>query len=168
MARYVIPFRPNGKTRLGDPRLAVCMAEDVMAAAAGVSDAPVLADELGGLGEAVSAALATVSGPVTIVNGDCPCVTSEELEELTASAPALVPARDGTTNAIALADAKDFASLYGPGSADRFAAHLGARRLDLPGLRDDVDTWEDLERVRDRVGRHTRGYLMQLERARAS
>jgi 2-phospho-L-lactate guanylyltransferase (CobY/MobA/RfbA family) len=168
VARYVIPFRPNGKTRLGDPQLAACMAEDVIAAAARVSRDPVVADKLGGLGEAVSAVLATVRGPVTIVNGDCPCVTSEELEELTAGAPALVAASDGTTNAIALADAKDFASLYGPGSADRFEAHLGARRLDLPGLRDDVDTWDDLERVRNRVGSHTRGYLLQLERARAS
>jgi 2-phospho-L-lactate guanylyltransferase (CobY/MobA/RfbA family) len=168
VTRYVIPFRPNGKTRLGDARLAVCMADDVIAAAARISADPVIADELGGIGEAVSAALATVRGSVTIVNGDCPCVTSEELEELTANAPALVAARDGTTNAIALADARDFASLYGPGSADRFEAHLGARRLDLPGLRDDVDTWDDLERVRDRLGSHTRAYLLQLERAQAS
>jgi 2-phospho-L-lactate guanylyltransferase (CobY/MobA/RfbA family) len=168
VTRYVIPFRPHGKTRLGDARLAVCMADDVIAAAARVSADPVIADELGGIGEAVSAALATVRGSVTIVNGDCPCVTSEELEELTANAPALVAARDGTTNAIALADARDFASLYGPGSADRFEAHLGARRLDLPGLCDDVDTWDDLERVRDRLGSHTRAYLLQLERAQAS
>jgi 2-phospho-L-lactate guanylyltransferase (CobY/MobA/RfbA family) len=168
VTRYVIPFRPNGKTRLGDARLAVCMADDVIAAAARISADPVIADELGGIGEAVSAALATVRGSVTIVNGDCPCVTSEELEELTANAPALVAARDGTTNAIALADARDFASLYGPGSADRFEAHLGARRLDLPGLCDDVDTWDDLERVRDRLGSHTRAYLLQLERAQAS
>jgi 2-phospho-L-lactate guanylyltransferase (CobY/MobA/RfbA family) len=168
VARYVIPFRPNGKTRLGDPRLAVCMVDDVIGAVMRVSDEPLIADDRGGLGEAVSAALATLSGAVTIVNGDCPCVTSEELEELTANAPALVAARDGTTNAIALADAKDFAALYGPGSAERFEAHLGARRLDLPGLRDDVDTWDDLERVRARVGTHTQGYLQQLERARAS
>lgn len=144
------------------------MVDDVIAAASRVSAELVIADKRGGLAEAVSAVLATIRGPVTIVNGDCPCVTAEELEELTASAPALVAARDGTTNAIALADAERFASLYGPGSADRFEAHLGARRLDLPGLRDDVDTWEDLERVRDRVGRYTRDYLLQLERARAS
>ena len=168
MARYVIPFRPNGKTRLGDPRLALCMADDVMAAAARLSDEPILADGLGGQGHAVAAALATLEGAVTIVNGDCPCVTSEELEELTANAPALVAARDGTTNAIALRDATDFALLYGSGSADRFEAHLGARRLDLPGLRDDVDTWEDLERLRARVGSHTRAYLEQLEHAQAS
>jgi len=38
----------------------------------------------------------------------------------------------------------------------------------LPGLRDDVDTWEDLERIRDRVGRNTRRYLEKLERVEAS
>jgi hypothetical protein len=59
-------------------------------------------------------------------------------------------------------------SLYGPGSAERFEAHLGARRLDLPGLRDDVDTWDDLQRVRVRVGSHTRAYLQRLDHARAS
>ena len=168
MARYVIPFRPNGKTRLGDSQLALCMVDDVIAAVAHVSDDPFVADEPGGLGEAVSAALATLTGPVTIVNGDCPCVTPEELEELTVNAPAIVAARDGTTNAIALTDAAEFASLYGPGSAERFEAQLGARRLDLPGLRDDVDTWDDLDRVRTRVGSHTRAYLHRLEHARAS
>ena len=49
--------------------------------------------------------------------------------------------------------------LYGPGSADRFVVALQATRLELPGLRDDVDTWDDLERVRDRVGPNTRTYL---------
>jgi 2-phospho-L-lactate guanylyltransferase (CobY/MobA/RfbA family) len=93
------------------------------------------------------------------VNSDLPCVTAAELEELTSAAPALVAAPDGTTNALALRDARDFQPLYGFGSAARFEARLGARRLELPGLRDDVDTWEDLERVRERVGMHTREYL---------
>jgi 2-phospho-L-lactate guanylyltransferase (CobY/MobA/RfbA family) len=83
---------------------------------------------------------------------------------LTASAPAIVAACDGTTNAIALRDADDFVPLYGPGSARRFAQRLGATRLALPGLRDDVDTWEDLERVRDRLGKNTRRYLSRLVR----
>jgi 2-phospho-L-lactate guanylyltransferase (CobY/MobA/RfbA family) len=155
MARFVIPHRVNGKTRLGNPRLAQAMLEDVQDAAAGaiVVDAPV------GQGRALADALAGLAGPVTIVNSDLPCVTTTELAQLSAAAPALVAAPDGTTNALALRDARDFEPLYGAGSAARFEQRLGAKRLDLPGLRDDVDTWDDLERVRDRVGRHTRAYL---------
>jgi hypothetical protein len=52
--------------------------------------------------------------------------------------------------------------LYGAGSAARFEEKLAATRLDLPGLRDDVDTWDDLERLRGCVGRHTRAYLATL------
>ena len=155
MATFVIPFHVNGKTRLGDRRLAEAMLADVWAA---VGEAVVVA-EPGGQGAALAAALSALSGPVTIVNSDVPCVTASELEALTAAAPALVAAADGTTNALALRDARDFEPLYGAGSAARFEQRLDARRLDLPGLRDDVDTWDDLERVRDRVGEHTRAYL---------
>lgn len=155
MATFVIPFSANGKTRLGDRQLAHAMLADVQAAAA---DALVV-DRPGGQGEALAAALAGVNGPVTIVNSDLPCVTAAELRQLSAAAPALVAADDGTTNALALRDARDFEPLYGAGSAARFEERLGAKRLDLPGLRDDVDTWDDLERVRDRVGKHTRAYL---------
>ena len=155
MATFVIPFHVNGKTRLGDRRLAQAMLADVQAAA---GDALVV-DEPGGQGPAVAAALTELSGPVTIVNSDVPCVTASELEALCAAAPALVAAADGTTNALALRDARDFEPLYGEDSAARFEQRLGARRLDLPGLRDDVDTWDDLDRVRERVGAHTRAYL---------
>ena len=155
MATFVIPFRANGKTRLGDSRLAQAMLEDVKEAATGA----LVVDTPGGQGQAVAAALTGLSGPVTIVNGDLPCATAAELAELSAAAPALVAADDGTTNALALRDARDFEPLYGAGSALRFEQSLGAKRLDLPGLRDDVDTWDDLERIRDRVGRHTRAYL---------
>jgi 2-phospho-L-lactate guanylyltransferase (CobY/MobA/RfbA family) len=155
MATFVIPFRLNGKTRLGDPQLAYAMLADVREAA---EDALVV-DRPGGQGEALAAALAEVSGPVTIVNSDLPCVSAAELLQLSAAAPALVAADDGTTNALALRDARDFQPLYGPGSAARFEERLGAKPLDLPGLRDDVDTWDDLERVRDRIGKHTRAYL---------
>ena len=155
MATFVIPFSANGKTRLGDRQLAHAMLADVQEAAA---DALVV-DRPGGQGEALAAALAGVKGPVTIVNSDLPCVTAAELRQLSAAAPALVAADDGTTNALALRDARDFEPLYGAGSASRFEERLGAKRLDLPGLRDDVDTWDDLERVRDRVGKHTRAYL---------
>ena len=55
--------------------------------------------------------------------------------------------------------------LHPPGKPDKLRVeHLGAIGLDLPGMRDDVDTWDDVERVRDRVGKHTRTYLNQLAR----
>ena len=136
------------------------MLADVRAAcrAAGAQQV-IVADAPGGQGEAVEGALLGREGPVTIVNCDVPAVTPGELAELNAAAPAIVAAVDGTTNAIALRDARQFVPLYGPGSAARFEEALGAKRLDLPGLRDDVDTPEDLERVRDRVGDNTRRHL---------
>jgi 2-phospho-L-lactate guanylyltransferase (CobY/MobA/RfbA family) len=168
MATYVIPYRVGGKTRLGDPKLALAMLSDVTDAVNEIAEEALVVDSPGGQGEAVAAALVVLRGPITIVNADLPCVTSDELEELTNRAPAIGAASDGTTNALSIRDPSEFEPLYGPGSAARFAAHLGAARLALPGLRDDVDTWEDLERVRDRVGENTRRYLKQLERARAS
>lgn len=159
MATFVIPYRVGGKTRLGDPGLAAAMLADVREATGG--DALVVAAP-GGQGAALAQALTDLRGPVTIVNGDVPCVTRPELEQLAAAAPALVAADDGTTNALALRDAADFEPLYGPGSAARFEELLAAVRLDLPGLRDDVDTWDDLDRLRARVGRHTGSYLATL------
>jgi 2-phospho-L-lactate guanylyltransferase (CobY/MobA/RfbA family) len=159
---YVIPYRSIGKTRLGDSGLAAAMVSDVADAcrAAGADDV-VIVGEPGGQGEAIRGALSAHSGPVTIVNADVPCATPDELRRLSASAPAIVPARDGTTNAIALQDAQHFVPLYGPGSAERYAVALQAERLDLAGLRDDIDTWDDLERVRDRVGSNTERYLAE-------
>jgi 2-phospho-L-lactate guanylyltransferase (CobY/MobA/RfbA family) len=165
MARYVIPFRVGGKTRLGDPELTQAMLRDVVAAVNALGAEPLIADGPGGQAKAIAAALDGVSGPVTIVNGDLPCVTPAELDELTRNAPALVAAADGTTNALSLRESGDFAPLYGAGSADRFVSHLGARRLALPGLEDDVDTWDDLDRVAERVGPQTRRYLGTLARA---
>ena len=165
MTTYLIPYRIGGKTRLGDPKLALAMLSDVTDAVNELSEVALVVDGPGGQGEAVAGTLAVRRGPVTILNADLPCVTSAEIEELTAAAPALVAARDGTTNALALRDVGDFKPLYGPGSAARFAKHLGAISLDLSGMRDDVDTWDDVERVRDRVGKHTHRYLNQLARA---
>jgi 2-phospho-L-lactate guanylyltransferase (CobY/MobA/RfbA family) len=158
MATLVIPYRSGGKTRLGDPQLALAMLEDVREAAGEA----LIVDGPGGQGTALAAALAQLRGPVTILNGDLPCVARGEIELLTAAAPAIVAAPDGTTNALALRDAGDFQPLYGAGSAARFEEKLAATGLDLPGLRDDVDTWDDLERLRGRVGRHTRAYLATL------
>jgi 2-phospho-L-lactate guanylyltransferase (CobY/MobA/RfbA family) len=154
MATFVVPFKRNGKTRLGDPALAWAMYLDVEAACSTLGKV-VLCDAPGGQGEAVAAALEGIQGPVAIVNADVPCVTTVELEQLVAAAPALVPARDGTTNALAFTDARDFRPLYGPGSAARF----GLEALDLAGLRDDVDTWDDLRRLGERLGPNTRRAL---------
>jgi len=160
VATYVIPYRSIGKSRLGDRELAEAMMSDVVAAcrAADPEDV-IIAGAPGGQGEAIQGALLTRSGPVTIVNSDLPCATPDELRRLSNSAPAIVPASDGTTNAIALRDARQFVPLYGPGSAARYRQALAANPLDLPGLRDDVDTWDDLDRVRTRVGPNTRRYL---------
>jgi 2-phospho-L-lactate guanylyltransferase (CobY/MobA/RfbA family) len=155
MALFVIPFRLDGKTRLGDPELARAMFTDVRAACEQVGDV-IVCDAPGGQGPAVAATLAGLEGPVTIVNADLPCVTPDELIELVEAAPALVSASDGTTNAIAFADARDFEPLYGPGSAARF----GLRRLDLRGLREDVDTPEDLLRLAAYVGLSTRRAML--------
>ena len=165
MTTFMIPFRVGGKTRLGDPGLAAAMLADVVAAVHELAPEALVVDGPGGQGKVLAGAIAVQRGPVTILNSDLPCVTSAEIEQLTQAAPAIVAAADGTTNAIALRDAADFTPLYGPGSAARFEAELGATRLDLPGILDDVDTWDDLERVRDRVGRNTRQYLAMLVQA---
>jgi 2-phospho-L-lactate/phosphoenolpyruvate guanylyltransferase len=159
MPAFVVPYKALGKTRLGDPELAEAMCRDVIAACRRLGDV-VIANAPGGQGGAVAAALARIpAGPVAIVNADVPCVTTAELEQLLAAAPAIVAARDGTTNAIALRDPGDFRPLYGRGSANRFERALGATRLDLAGLVDDVDTWDDLMNVAGRVGPQTRNAI---------
>jgi 2-phospho-L-lactate guanylyltransferase len=125
----------------------------------------VVQDPAGGQGAAVAAALARIArGPVLVVNADLPCVTPRDLLALLGALPerglALVEATDGTTNALALAEPRLFAPLYGPRSANRFRAHAAGHRFEaatlaIPNLEDDVDTLADLERVRPRVGRHT-------------
>ena len=122
-----------------------------------------------GQGEAVLAALAGVEpGPVLVVNADLPCVVADDLRALLAAAPpdgiALAEAADGTTNALSLPDAAAFAPLYGAGSAARFAEHAAALGLavvsvSVPNLVDDVDTLDDLRRLRDRCGPRTRACI---------
>jgi 2-phospho-L-lactate guanylyltransferase len=170
MASVVVPFRA-GKSRLTLPpqertELALSMLEAVVSAAVEVGQtlvvtedaagrslaeqlgAGVVADPGGGQGIAVAAGLATVTSvPALVVNADLPLATADDLHALAEAAPAFVAARDGTTNALALVDAAAFRSLYGAGSAHRFAA-LGLRAVHLPNLVEDVDTVADLERLR--------------------
>ena len=162
MVTIVIPFRAEApKSRLPEPiraRLAEAMLDDVRAACETHGDV-VVAEAAGGQGAAVAEALAALHGPVAIVNADLPCATAEDIAVLLAEAPALAAARDGTTNALSLADAREFRPLYGPGSAARF----GLRPIELENLVDDVDTIADLERVAERVGPATRSVLALLK-----
>ena len=107
------------------------------------------------------------AGPFLVVNADLPCVTARDLLALAGAVPddglALAPAADGTTNALALSSlAGLFAPLYGPGSAERFAALGPSRLVEAPNLMDDVDTVADLERLRGRLGPRTRSVLTSL------
>jgi 2-phospho-L-lactate guanylyltransferase len=193
MATVVIPFRSSDPKRrleaLGVPartRLAHAMLADVLAAATPVgpvlvvapealrlpTGARLVADPGGGQGAAAGVGLAaavTAGGapPFLVVNADLPCASTGDLLALARSVPegglALAAARDGTTNALALSGAELYRPVYGRGSADRFSALAPARRLDAPNLIDDVDTLDDLERLRDRLGEHTRRVLSLLD-----
>jgi 2-phospho-L-lactate guanylyltransferase (CobY/MobA/RfbA family) len=170
MATIVVPFRrENAKRRLrplpeeARAALAEAMLADVLAAAETVGRTIVASEA--DQGEAVELALRGVgSGPILVVNADLPCAQPRDLLALLGALPdggmALVEARDGTTNAVALTAPHLFAPLYGPGSAGRF--HARAERLDvpvvtaeIPNLVDDVDTLADLERLEGRLGSHT-------------
>jgi 2-phospho-L-lactate guanylyltransferase len=197
MPTVVVPFRGSeGKSRLArlplEARAAVreAMLADVLAAAEAVGKtfvvssarrlltaATLVRDDGRGQGAAVAAALdlaarAGASAPFLVLNADLPCVTARDLLALAAAVPpgglALVSAPDGTTNALALSSPELFAPLFGPGSAARFAALAPSRLLDLPNLRDDVDRPGDLERLRGRLGPHTRKALARLQAGAAA
>jgi 2-phospho-L-lactate guanylyltransferase (CobY/MobA/RfbA family) len=165
MTTVVVPYAGSGgKTRLDSGlrrRLSAAMLEDVVAAARSVGRV-IVADQSGGQGPAVAAALSGVEGVVLVVNADLPCATPDDLRALQAATPAdgfaLVEARDGTTNALGLSSAELFAPVYGPGSAARFRA-LGGVPVAIPNLVEDVDTADDLERLHPRCGPHTRAIL---------
>lgn len=134
--------------------------------------AAVVPDPGGGQGVAVRKAIEAVArGAVLVVNADLPCAAPEDLRSLLAATPgggvALVEARDGTTNALSLPGREVYAPLYGRGSAARFAEHVAGLGLEavsaaIPNLVEDVDTLEDLHRLRARCGPRTRGCLAEL------
>jgi 2-phospho-L-lactate guanylyltransferase (CobY/MobA/RfbA family) len=167
MATIVVPFRePTAKSRIPEPvreTLARAMLEDVLAVCREVGET-VVARGGGGLGAAVAAELDMVTaGPVLVVNADLPAATPRDLWTLLGAVPpdglALVEAADGTTNALALSSPGLYRPLYGPGSAARFRALAPARALDLPNLADDVDSLDDLVRLRGRLGPRTSAAL---------
>jgi 2-phospho-L-lactate guanylyltransferase len=198
VATVVVPFRGSDPKRRLDAltdgdrvRLAEAMLADVVAAAMAVgrvfvvSSDPVelpdgvehVPDPRHGQGAAVRAGLdaassAAAPSPFLVVNADLPCATPRDLLTLAGAVPehglAVVPAADGTTNALGLSDESHFDPLYGPGSAARFVALGGSRVLDAPNLVDDVDTVEDLARLASRVGPRTRIVLAAIQREAAA
>jgi 2-phospho-L-lactate/phosphoenolpyruvate guanylyltransferase len=155
---------------VGDTRVATPDPE--AAELARVAGAEVVRDSGGGQGAAVQGALDGIeAGPVLVVNADLPCVAAADLVSLLAVTPehgvALVEARDGTTNALSLPGPDTFAPLYGPGSATRFEALAAGLGLEvvfaaIPNLAEDVDTLDDLHRLRLRCGPRTRACLAGL------
>jgi 2-phospho-L-lactate guanylyltransferase len=123
------------------------------------SGAVVVADPGDGLGAAVLAGLAWVTGHALVVNADLPCATPEALRRLADAGLALVEAPDGTTNALSLPDPRIFAPLYGPGSAERFRSHAPFATARIPELEVDVDTDADLIRLAPLLGPRTRALL---------
>jgi 2-phospho-L-lactate/phosphoenolpyruvate guanylyltransferase len=191
MPTLVVPYRgAEGKSRLGlassETRelLARAMLADVLAACCAVGatflvtsaavdplEATVVPDPGGGQGNAVRAGLdaAVAAGgtpPFLVVNADLPCVTPRDLFALAGVVPegglVFAAAEDGTTNALGLASSDLFVPLYGPGSAARYAALPGARSVDSPNLRDDVDLATDLELLEGRLGAHSVAALEAL------
>jgi 2-phospho-L-lactate guanylyltransferase len=192
MATVVVPFRSSDPKRRLErvserdrERLAEAMLADVLDAAAPVGalvvvspQAPPLpggaahvADPRHGQGAAVRAGLDAAAArglpaPYLVVNADLPCATTRDLLALAGAVPdgglAYVAAADGTTNALAFSDGRLFEPVYGPGSAERFAALGPSRPLEAPNLMDDVDTVDDLARLVDRLGAHTRLVLAAL------
>ena len=193
MASVVVPFRGADPKQRLDPvpqhermRVALAMLADVLEAAVAVGPTFVVApgglelpagaaavnDPHHGQGAAVQAGLdaalaAGAPGPYLVVNADVPCVTARDLLALAGAVPdrglALVAAADGTTNALAFADAALFEPCYGHGSAERFAALGRSRLVDAPNLIDDVDTLADLARVASRLRGRTRRVVETLQ-----
>ena len=177
----VIPFRENGKSRLGvgeleRHELARAMLLDVVSASLPVGlpivvtedrtavtlvgnlGARTVGDPGGGQGAAVAAALAAVSAwPALVVNADVPCVAPRDLRTLLAATPragiAIAPAADRTTNALSLAAAGLFAPLYGPGSAGLFREHARTLGAEVvdAAIPNLADDVDDLDDLR-RVG----------------
>jgi 2-phospho-L-lactate guanylyltransferase len=130
-------------------------------------------DPGGGQGVAVATGIKLAPGRNLVVNADLPALTPSALQAFLRATPAggvgLVAAADGTTNALSWPSGVPFEPLYGRESAARFSAHARKRGLEvvsvaLHDIAEDVDTLEDLDRVRLIAGPRTQLALAEIER----
>lgn len=125
--------------------------------------------EANGLDDAVRAAVSVLpaDADVLVVMADLPCLTPADVSELLAADGDVVVAAndDGGTGGLLRRPATAIRTAYGGGSAGRHVrlaeqAGLAVRLLHLPGFAFDVDTADDLDRLRTlRVGAHTSAFL---------
>lgn len=179
----VVPVKgtATAKSRLGGhPRLARAIALDTVAAALPVGRLVVITTEAAAAdfralgaetvhdpGQGLSAAVlegiaAAGPGRVAVLQGDLPALTSTELEDALRLASAvelafLADAAGTGTTLITALDPERHCPAFGEESR---AAHRAVGYVELPidetsGLRSDVDTWADLERLEGRLGRRT-------------
>ena len=147
--------------------VALIVAPVIVVTAASAHDFPgasVIADPGTGLDGAIAAGLAAVDGPVAVLLGDLPALQPEELADALRRASLLgrsfVPDADGTGTTL-IASTTDHAPAFGGGSAERHRA-VGYVEIEVgaeSGLRRDVDTREQLEALRGRLGVRTRAQL---------
>jgi 2-phospho-L-lactate guanylyltransferase len=126
----------------------------------------------------IAHALAAGAKRVLLVPGDCPAITSEEINSLAAldigdNAVAILTDRHGTgTNGLLISPPDAITPSFGPGSKERhlsLAAEAGATGLvvESPGFLLDVDTPEDLESLSSHLdtargtAANTRGVLAE-------
>ena len=124
-------------------------------------DLTVVVDPARGLDAAIHAGIeAAGTGPVAVLLGDLPALDPLELEAVLAAAEsmgrAFVPDREGS-GTVLITSTTDHAPAFGEGSAQRHR-DAGYVEIDVPadsGLRRDVDTPEQLESLRGRLGKST-------------
>ncbi|XAS74347.1 2-phospho-L-lactate guanylyltransferase [Micrococcaceae bacterium Sec5.1] len=189
----VVPVKGTAaaKSRLGaDSGLAQAIALDTVAAALPVGRVVVItspaatadfralgAETVQDPGQGLSAAVlqgieAAGPGRVAVLQGDLPALTSAELKAVLSLASgaelAFVADAAGTgTTLITALDATRHRPAFGEGSR---VAHGAAGYVEIhvdktSGLRCDVDTWTDLERLEGRLGRRTAQALATIRKS---
>lgn len=116
-----------------------------------------------------------------LVPGDCPALDPREVDKLMARSfetpsAVIVPDRHGSgTNALLLTPPDVLAPSFGPGSCQRHTDGAGSAGInhevvDVPTLALDIDTADDLDRLRSMLegthggAAHTRGMLRRMAR----